>query len=270
MSSYTIKSVGDPKPWSNDYGSFLSYPVDLEDETGKKHLGVEWSRKAESQAPQVEDRIAGTIEAGKFGDKLKVDFEATKELKGGTGSSGGSGNGGGGFRGGGKSADVEASIHRQVALKILAPTINDEGLSDGVKATVREIETFIAASGAGAGVSPGANDGAANATPASPQNDGTHQRLTELLEAGGVNSAASTLITNWALSDGLTEAEQDAALAALLDDAKRPRAVERLQERYVQANGELPQAAALDDLSDIPFRRPEYPEAFSERLRWRR
>lgn len=82
MATYTIRSVGDPREWSSQKfgGRFYAYPVDLEDENGHLQIGVEWSRKVESDAPKVGDRVAGHIESGQHGDKLKVDWDAMKEL----------------------------------------------------------------------------------------------------------------------------------------------------------------------------------------------
>lgn len=89
MSAYTVKRVDDsPREWtSKQGGTFLSYTVDLEDIEGKVQAGIEWNRKPESRAPEVGDRIAGNIEPGKFSERFKMDYEATKELTGGGGSS---------------------------------------------------------------------------------------------------------------------------------------------------------------------------------------
>lgn len=87
MPTYTVHSVGDPREWSSQKfgGRFLAYPVDLKDESGHLHMGVEWSRKVESDAPKVGDQIAGDIQNGQHGDKFKMDYEATKELGGSSG-----------------------------------------------------------------------------------------------------------------------------------------------------------------------------------------
>lgn len=88
MTVFTIQSVSEPKEWQGSYGPMLSYKLDLEN-GGAVDRGVELNRKPESRAPQVGEQLAGHLEPGKFGDKLKIDFEATKEL-GGSRPSGGS------------------------------------------------------------------------------------------------------------------------------------------------------------------------------------
>jgi len=89
---FEIVSVGGARYWENDYGSYLAYPLDLKDEAGHTHLGVEWSRKinpqtGEARQPQVGEQVAGDVQSGARGNKLRVDYDATKELGG--GSSGG-------------------------------------------------------------------------------------------------------------------------------------------------------------------------------------
>jgi hypothetical protein len=85
---FTVKSVGtEPREWSAHGSTFLAYKVDLEDGSGKLARAVEWNRKPESRAPQEGEQIAGHLEEGKYSEKFKLDFEATKELnQGGTGS----------------------------------------------------------------------------------------------------------------------------------------------------------------------------------------
>jgi len=83
VTTYTVKTVhGEPKEWSGQYGPMLSYRLDLEDEDGMTEASVELNRKPESRAPEPGERYVGHIEEGKFGGKLKIDFEATKELGG--------------------------------------------------------------------------------------------------------------------------------------------------------------------------------------------
>jgi hypothetical protein len=88
--TYTIAEVGDKREWSNDHGAFWAYPLTVEDSSGQKHLGVEWSRKQTSRAPEVGERVVAEIQGGPHGEKLKVDLNATKELSGGSTSSSGS------------------------------------------------------------------------------------------------------------------------------------------------------------------------------------
>lgn len=95
---YTIKAVGDPREWSNDHGRFYAYPLDLKDEQGNLNMGIEWSRKVDSKAPEVGDELIGKIQGGQHGEKIKIDWDAMngKGGSGGGGSSNGSGSNGGG------------------------------------------------------------------------------------------------------------------------------------------------------------------------------
>lgn len=243
MGAYTIKSVGEPKPWSNDFGSFLSYPVDLQGDgdDGRVALGVEWSRKSDSKPPQAGDRIVGDITESQYGSKIKVDYDATKELKGGGRPSGG---GEHSFsRGGAKSPDQQASIQRQVALKILAPTINSDGLTENVKATVEEIEDFINAASGGEATR-------AEPVPASSPPQATHQELHGLLEKAGLNSNASRVVTDYALTNMSAE-EQDAALSMLGNPDRASAAVKRLSEKAEAHYGSPLPSENPDD--EIPF-----------------
>lgn len=69
MTVYTIEAVGDPRPWENDKGSFLAYPLKIKDHAGT--LEAEWSRKATSPAPQLGAQIEADLETGQYGNKLR-------------------------------------------------------------------------------------------------------------------------------------------------------------------------------------------------------
>lgn len=241
MNTYTVKRVADsPREWSSKQGgTFLSYTVDLEDEAaGRVEAGVEWNRKPESKAPQVGDRIAGTIEPGKFSERFKMDYEATKELGSGGPRSGSSG--GGNFKSGG--GDKDASIARQVALKVCAPRICSDGLTSDVRSLVEEVEKFIAQASA--------------VPPSSPRpalesdQQGVHELLYTLLEKAGEAGPIATLLTDWIVSTQEV-AKQDEALAALRDDKRRAKCVAWARAGYEKAHGALP--IVSDDGSEIPF-----------------
>lgn len=151
MSAFTVTGVHDRKEWTGNYGPMVSYVLDLEDESGHKSMDVELNRKPESREPEVGEQFVGHLESGKFGDKLKIDFEATKELhKGGGGSQ---------FRSSETSTSnnskpastgevdwdaKEARITRQAVLKVVAPTINElRSLTPEIKAVVEDIEKFV-------------------------------------------------------------------------------------------------------------------------------
>jgi hypothetical protein len=92
---FTVKSVGtEPREWSSQHGgTFLSYKVDLEYPDGKVAMGVEWNKKPESQAPREGEQVAGHLEEGRWSEKFKIDYEATKELGQSSPSRGASGGG---------------------------------------------------------------------------------------------------------------------------------------------------------------------------------
>lgn len=83
---YVVKAVAEQtREWSGKGGgTFLSYSVDFEDPVGIIQQSVEWSRKPESRPPTAGEEVVGEIQEGRFGPKFKLDFEATKELQGGT------------------------------------------------------------------------------------------------------------------------------------------------------------------------------------------
>ena len=290
---FTIERVGEPREWSSKRGGkFLSYPLDLKDANGHLHMGVESNRKLKGDGshsePKLGDVVMGDIGPDRNGnDKLTLDYDAMKEMGGGREvSSSGSSD----YRRNGKSPDQQASIVRQhsqqVALEFLTGTgALASGKSvppvDHLNLVVKPvIDWFEADANNASKTASGPEDGGgplktANlptaSGPSQPPDD-THQSLSHFLEAAGENSVAANLIANWHLSadpvDGaLSETEMDAALSALQDDSKRERAAQRLRERYVKANGEVPEAEPVDD---IPFARPEYRAPFGERLRWRR
>lgn len=275
--TYTIETVGEPREWSSEKhgGRFFAYPLDLKDSDGFQHSGVEWSRKHDSRAPQTGERIAGTISNGQHGDKIKVDYDATKELNGGTqgGSSGG--------RSGSsktrewkpeseydpeKTARIGRSHAQEMAIRALtAMGIFESKSADQLEATIKSWIDFFqadvdaaakAARSAGGGTGDGpASGSAALCTPPSVQSGNeareVHERLTSLLEEAGVNDRAAQVITDYAL-DQMTSEEQDAAITQLQNENMRQGAVNRLRERVESFSGQwLPGAGTETD--DIPF-----------------
>jgi len=140
---YEVKHVSGPKEWQGSHGPMLSYKLDL-DNNGVLERQVELNRKPESRAPSVGELLALDLEETNYGTKAKLDFDRTKELSQPslpTGSSEAR-TGSKGFE------NRDASIARQVALKILAPSINAEGvLTPGIKAVSEDIEAFIMEAG---------------------------------------------------------------------------------------------------------------------------
>lgn len=83
--TYKILGVGDPREWSSEKygGRFFAYPLTLEGVEGS----VEWSRKADSNPPQVGDSIICDIESGPHGKKAKINWDAMREEGGRSGGS---------------------------------------------------------------------------------------------------------------------------------------------------------------------------------------
>jgi hypothetical protein len=260
VGEYTIRSVGEPKPWSNDFGSFLSYPVDLEDVSGHKHIGVEWSRKSDSKPPQVEDRVAGSITPGPYADKFKMDFEATKELKGGGGSSdyrsGGEAKGKGGWKPEAqydpeKVARIGRAHAQGMAVQAAAAAgyfngeITTRKLDDDLRPLIDWFEADVNAAANKAASGAGASPPEASAPAQAP-----HQDIYGLLEKAGVPGPISTLLTSWMIETQSPE-KQDEAISALQDDARREKCVAWAEAGYEKAHGPLPTVAKSDN--DIPF-----------------
>lgn len=77
---YTIKAIASKaKDWESQYGKFKSYLVQLEG-NGEP---VQINKKAESEAPQVGDKVFGKIEEVEFGDRTLQKFKAGKKPYGG-------------------------------------------------------------------------------------------------------------------------------------------------------------------------------------------
>jgi hypothetical protein len=84
VTTFTVASVApEPREWSAHGSTFLSYKADLQYPDGKLAKGIEWNKKSESQPPVVGEEVVGHLEEGKYGEKFKIDYEATKELGGG-------------------------------------------------------------------------------------------------------------------------------------------------------------------------------------------
>jgi len=255
---YTVKSVRPGKVYDrNEHGQVLqAFYVDLQGPDGKIEQGCYWRRK-EGNNPEEGQSVFGEVSEGDYGPRFK-------QAKGGGGSSdyGSRSSGAGNFKGGGKSPDQQASIVRQHSQEMCLRWLEVHGHApdglDGLRPIIDwfEADANKAASEAG-GKSAGPDaSGSASAgappTAASPQTDSSvHQRFTEQLEAGGLNPAASTLVTNWVFSDWDSTDEQDRALKALEDPSRQAGAVKKIRGRYEGLHGPLPEASPYDE--DIPF-----------------
>jgi hypothetical protein len=144
MSVFEVTGVHDRKEWEGKFGSMVSYVLDLHDvQNDTDKMDVELNRKPESREPQIGEQFVGDLTPGPYGEKLKIDFEATKELgKGGsreasTGTSGGSqnvskGQGGGEVDWDRRNAEIRRQHSQEMALRMLDVGAKPEtfGISD--------------------------------------------------------------------------------------------------------------------------------------------
>lgn len=258
---YTVKSVRGPKQWTGKYGPMLSYILDLEWGDEELARGVELNRKPESRAPEVGERLAGELEEGKYADKLRIDFDQTKELaqpqtrpqpssQPQSTTSGPS--------------NLDRSIARQVALKVLGPTINAAtSLNADIKRRITEIQEDILSQAANSGqeqlnssdsgvsmpsvsADPPSGTPAQNSPPAEPDND---HRLDEKLNDAGVTTGRERAWLIKQFHEVLDDAQQKACEVGIVLGAveDQERAVKRLKELA----GPIPSGFKPDD--DIPF-----------------
>lgn len=207
-----------------------------------------WQRKAPSEVT-VGDKVFGKVEEGEFGDRFYLEKEDGYEAS--TGTSGGSRNV---SKGSSSGRDIDASIARQVALKVLSPTLNKEGF-DYTRPIVELVEKFILEAGQNAdqGAAPlpaGGSPRSGVAPDPPPADKDEHWWLSNLIEQGGASSHASGVLATYALEQLSEENRKKCeALLSHLDTQEEGR--KRLEASYVKAVGPVPQKPDLDD--DIPF-----------------
>jgi hypothetical protein len=214
--TFKVESTLGREEWTGNYGPMLTYRLAV---NGGQE--VDLNQKPETPAPQIGDEIWGHLEDGKYRPKLKKDKK----------------DGGGSWGGGGD--ELGPVIHRQVALKIIAPLIYEAGrLTDAHKVLCRQIEAFIGE----------ASDDTSSTNGAVGDDIGV--RILFLLEEAGLEPAGAGRIADYMTSLEMSPEERAAATAALEGDETREAAVKRLRERVEQFDGEaLP--TGTDD--DIPF-----------------
>jgi hypothetical protein len=103
--AYTITAVNDQvRDWQSQQGGPMKgYRVTLRNADGREMANVEWSRKANSPAPQVGQTVDGTVDtSGQYGPKFKAAM---------------AGGGGGGFSRS-KSPEERRSIAMQASQKV--------------------------------------------------------------------------------------------------------------------------------------------------------
>lgn len=268
----TITRVMEGAEWGNDYGRNQSYTLDLELEDGSVAQDIVSNRKIRDDGshkePQEQEVVWGDLlPMGKNQRKLKLDYDAMKERGSGggyeakTGTSGGSNNS---SKGSAPGRDIDASIARQVALKIVAPLIIEEkGLHRTTREIVTEIEAFILEAGrapeppvdlSGARKEePDPVAAVAQAFDATPVDD-THQWLENELVVAGASSVAARSLATYAVEKLLPE--QRKTLEGELrstDDASKASGRRRLEASYVKTEGHAVPTDAPEDDPSIPF-----------------
>lgn len=268
MSAFTVIGVHDKEEWTGNYGAMVSYVLDLEDESGFKSMDVKLNRKPESREPEVGETFIGNLESGKFGDKLKIDFEATKELK--------KGGGGSQFRSsetstGKPKGDVDwdrrnAEIRRQhsqqvaiEAVTLLGPAASGE--QGPLRAAIKDWADWFDIDAIGAGVRHSAPDsnhpepsvdlsGARTEEPSTSMPDDTHQWLESLLGVAGATHGARELAL-YAVNK--LRPDQLKTLEGELNDHEQDRkahGLKRLEASYEKAEGH---PVPADNFDDLPF-----------------
>jgi hypothetical protein len=280
LSTYTVKNVGaEPREWKSSHGgTFLSYKVDLQEEGGPLAMSVEWNKKAESPSPAEGELVAGHLEEGKFGDKFKIDYEATKELgRGSTGSAGSKNSPASGKREWKPESQYDpektARIGRAHAQHMAILTVEAIGLFESVSAT--QIESKIkgwsdfyekdvnaageAAKQASGNATPGGTESAAS-SPASASSASasrpaglTVAEVSQALETAGLHHGAASTCALYMVAN-LEAPRLDKAVDKLTgsDLEAQASALKTAEELTVQGTGEpLPAVPVPDD--DIPF-----------------
>jgi len=299
---YEVKNVhGEPREWSSSHGgTFLSYTVDFINEDGVGESGVEWTKKPESRPPQVGEKVVGHIEPGKFAEKFKLDFNATRELGqgGGSSSEATTSNTSKGSSSKGevdwdcRNAEIRRQHSQEMALRVYAvhlqanpdltakvdlPQVaawadwfDQDAITAGQKASQGQLpppthqatETQSAAP-----EKPSAIDfsGARKQEPSQDLDD-----YRQLLWNAGLEPAAARDKVAEYMGVVLPADRLNKAISGLQDLDRQGSVLGQLKAETEQwIKGPLPQGDALDGEPDIPFHHPEYREPGYERLRWR-
>lgn len=243
----TVKSInGEGNPWQH---GITYWPVTF-DRNGQD-FSCSWGKKGDP--PQVDETVEGdfTQRNGEW------KFKKASAPPQGTSSSGSQDYGRG--SGGGKSPDTQASIVRQhsqeMGLRWASLQRFGEGSAgnftlDDLADVIDWFETDANKAASGAGQSAAGAPSSASSPAPSQNGQAIHERITVLLEAGGVNDQAARTISDFALTE-MTVEEQDAAIGMLENESRRMAAIKRLTERTEAKNGQpLPRPTADDS---IPF-----------------
>lgn len=284
MSVYTVKNVLDRKEWSGNYGPMVTYVLDVEDENGSFSPKVELNRKPESREPQSGERFVGHLEETNFAEKLKIDFEATKELNKGTSYEASTGTSGGSQSvSKGQKGDVDwdcrnAEIRRQHSQEMTLRLITSSQFTlaaENAKAVIADWADWFdqdaieagqkygqkASQGAGAAHKDGGSPtpssvGQAFSPPPekSSADERNLQEYGELLDNAGLTVAAARDKVSEYMGLVLPAARLTKALSGLQDLDRQGNTLAQLKKETEDwIGGPLPQGDALDGDESIPF-----------------
>lgn len=260
---YEIVEVGAPREWASEkYDTrYNAYPLSLKDSTGQVHLAVEWSRKLDSKAPTVGDKIAGDIQGGQHGNKLKVDYDATKELHGGsTGSASAPGRSRPYERESQRDPERSARILRQHSQDMALRCYELLGVKDvdlnQIFATADQFDGDVIATGEKAAQGAGSVGGTPSSPPSAPREASPAPaqaplELEELLEGAGFTPAQTTVVGRY-IEDKFDSSQRASAEAALRDPEEVRWAVQKLTEGAEHWSGEPLPTTTVEDES-VPF-----------------
>lgn len=257
----TVKTVGEGRPW--DHG--ITY-WDVCFERNGADFHCTWGKK--DGPPQVGEQAEGEF----FQKNGEWRFRKASKPQGGGGSfesqAGSSGRST-------TDRNLDQSIARQVALKVLSAEICSEGgLTPELRKHVEEIEAFILEAGQAAnstqGPPPASEVGASPPPSAYPGSSSSpadeHQWFAKLLEDAHVDATPAHELGRF-IAEKFSLDQKTKAQRELGETTAQGDCVKRLTSAYEKSTGKL--LPRSGDGDDIPFRRPEYREMFSERERWR-
>lgn len=247
----SVKSFQPGNDWTSEDGKIaLTFYECVFDRAGREFTAT-WNKKQGTGDPPIGEPIEGEFTEKKPGDWR---FRKASKPQG----------GGGEFKGGGgefqkpphpaaaaRMGESAAHGHALEAIKLRmneGESFNSDG---GLKQVIGEWTDWFTArvDAAGKTVS-GAPDVAPEREQTASPSQATHQELHGLLEKGGLNSNASRVVTDYAMTNMSAE-EQDAALSMLANPDRASAAVKRLSEKAEAHYGSPLPPENPDD--SIPF-----------------
>lgn len=303
---FTVKDARNRGNIPNPHGGELTrWYVDFEDESGQlvkdskgKVADAYWQRKPDAEV-QAGDVVYGTITEGDYGLRFKMEQRpdgAPRPASRGGGSERSSGGGSKGNWQPEQDRDPERSArilrqHSQSAALQFAALAGVKGpadfetlwLDDFLKPIVDWFDADVIKAGQAARQGPGSGAEGEQSpavpvesepAPASPPAN-TEQRDLEMAidgaSAENLSAEARAQIAAYMLSE-LPEDERSRAFSQLTnsqDPAAQGQTIRAMKARTEKWTGAPLAVADVDPDDELPFRRPEYREMFSERERWR-